>query len=391
MLFLLKRIFFISLKMGVAVVLLTGSVFGSVADYNSFVQGYADTIVCYDFEGTTDTERQQNKANTSSASDNDLIVVDLIEGGGSENITYISGFDETSTAYEPYLPYDGYRSFGKALSTNNPLPLTTAVSYEAIVCPIAFDSGNARYAVASYASGPCRSYFTVLEESGLTAAFGQGDLGVCYFVSRDEDDEDGSAFLNKWYYVALSMSYDDNQNETTMTLYSANLTAGDSTLSTSSNTMTGSFLTNYAHGIGGVTVNGTDCQQAADVNIDQIVFYDGAKDSTFFQANLQRILYGEVQEDIPGDANRDGRVDGSDVTILAGNWQAGVGDPDPSTVTWEMGDFNGDGQIDGSDVTILAGNWQAGVEAAAASVPEPSALVLLLVCGLALCLGRRSR
>ena len=66
----------------------------------------------------------------------------------------------------------------------------------------------------------------------------------------------------------------------------------------------------------------------------------------------------EGTELIPGDANNDGKVDGSDVTILAGNWQAGVGDPNTDTVTWGMGDFNGDGQVDGSDVTILAGNWQ---------------------------------
>ena len=87
---------------------------------------------------------------------------------------------------------------------------------------------------------------------------------------------------------------------------------------------------------------------------------------------------GEVDDDIPGDANHDGKVDGSDVTILAGNWQAGVSDPDPDTITWEMGDFNGDGQVDGSDVTILAGNWQFGVTTSAATVPEPSILVLLV-------------
>ena len=57
---------------------------------------------------------------------------------------------------------------------------------------------------------------------------------------------------------------------------------------------------------------------------------------------------------LAGDANLDGRVDGSDVTILAGNWQS-------TTATWGSGDFNGDGRVDGSDVTILAGNWQAGL------------------------------
>ena len=77
----------------------------------------------------------------------------------------------------------------------------------------------------------------------------------------------------------------------------------------------------------------------------------------------------------PGDANGDGVVDGSDVTILAGNWQAGsVG---IASATWEMGDFNGDGKVDGSDVTILAGNWQYGTTTANI-VPEQSSSVLLL-------------
>ena len=82
------------------------------------------------------------------------------------------------------------------------------------------------------------------------------------------------------------------------------------------------------------------------------------------------------EEWIPGDANKDGKVDGSDVTILAGNWQVGVSDG--QTANWGMGDFNGDGKVDGSDVTILAGNWQSGVTTSAASVPEPSTLILLL-------------
>ena len=88
---------------------------------------------------------------------------------------------------------------------------------------------------------------------------------------------------------------------------------------------------------------------------------------------------------IPGDANGDGRVDGSDVTILAGNWQVLSG------ATWAMGDFNGDGRVDGSDVTILAGNWQAGVMTTAASVPEPGMLALLLGCVLSMNASRKNR
>lgn len=92
----------------------------------------------------------------------------------------------------------------------------------------------------------------------------------------------------------------------------------------------------------------------------------------------------EDEEFIPGDANKDGKVDGSDVTILAGNWQT------LTNATWGMGDFNGDGKVDGSDVTILAGNWQSGTTSAAASVPEPSTVLLFatLVFGF-LCWRRR--
>ena len=42
------------------------------------------------------------------------------------------------------------------------------------------------------------------------------------------------------------------------------------------------------------------------------------------------------------------------------------------------GDANNDGMVDGSDVTILAGNWQYGVTPEASAVPEPTTLVLLL-------------
>ena len=90
---------------------------------------------------------------------------------------------------------------------------------------------------------------------------------------------------------------------------------------------------------------------------------------------------------LAGDANGDGKVDGSDVTILAGNWQKGVSDG--LTAIWEEGDFNGDGKVDGSDVTILAGNWQAGVETAASAVPEPSTLVMLILMAGGLMIGRR--
>lgn len=117
---------------------------------------------------------------------------------------------------------------------------------------------------------------------------------------------------------------------------------------------------------------------AAGVHSEFDLSFDLLGDAINFEDQSEFIGEDEPEEKIAGDANNDGKVDGSDVTILAGNWQAGVGIDDPGTVTWEMGDFNGDGKVDGSDVTILAGNWQYGVSTMAASVPEPGILILLL-------------
>jgi hypothetical protein len=98
----------------------------------------------------------------------------------------------------------------------------------------------------------------------------------------------------------------------------------------------------------------------------QRVWYDG-------------LGYAKVIDVPPGDANRDGKVDSSDATILAGNWQA-------TNADWSMGDFNGDGVVDASDATILAGNWQAGTGSA---VPEPGTLSLIATLLLTLAFIRR--
>ena len=84
---------------------------------------------------------------------------------------------------------------------------------------------------------------------------------------------------------------------------------------------------------------------------------------------------------IPGDADLDGDVDADDATILATNWQTLTG------ATWGMGDFNRDGNVNDLDATLMAANWGTGV--AAAAVPEPGALSLIMGAILALGLFRR--
>ncbi len=86
----------------------------------------------------------------------------------------------------------------------------------------------------------------------------------------------------------------------------------------------------------------------------------------------------------PGDANRDGVVDGADYTLWADHY-GGNG------MTWEQGDFTADGLTDGADFTLWADNYSpgSGGGASAAMVPAPTALFALTLGGVLLLRRRR--
>ena len=65
----------------------------------------------------------------------------------------------------------------------------------------------------------------------------------------------------------------------------------------------------------------------------------------------------------PGDANRDGVVDGDDSDIQTANWlQTGK--------SWSEGDFNGDEFVDDVDATMMAANWLTTVWSSGAITPS---------------------
>ena len=85
---------------------------------------------------------------------------------------------------------------------------------------------------------------------------------------------------------------------------------------------------------------------------------------------------------VPGDTDGDGDVDEFDAQTVAANWGS-------TTATGpEQGDFIGDGAVNATDASILAGNYGYGTSEAL--VPEPSAVVLLVM-GLAMLAIRRRR
>jgi hypothetical protein len=75
----------------------------------------------------------------------------------------------------------------------------------------------------------------------------------------------------------------------------------------------------------------------------------------------------------PGDANRDGTVDISDLSVLLANY-------DKTGMSWSQGDFNADGTVGISDLSNLLANYDKTAGSSGAgirAVPEPSTLVLL--------------
>ena len=83
----------------------------TVMDYHDFVQSYADTLVQYDFDGTTETERRDDKKGS-----NDLV-------------------QKTTTSYD----LDGFDGSSQAVEggffTTSAIGLPTTVSFEAIIKP----------------------------------------------------------------------------------------------------------------------------------------------------------------------------------------------------------------------------------------------------------------
>jgi hypothetical protein len=83
---------------------------------------------------------------------------------------------------------------------------------------------------------------------------------------------------------------------------------------------------------------------------------------------------------LPGDANLDARVDLTDFTLLAANFNTGSGN-------WLQGDFNHDAEVDLTDFTLLAKNFNQSLTASAGGngvvplVPEPALAGLVIAAG----------
>lgn len=78
-----------------------------------------------------------------------------------------------------------------------------------------------------------------------------------------------------------------------------------------------------------------------------------------------------VDSAIEGDLNNDGFVDGVDLGVQLGNWGQNVS---PSE-----GELDGTAPVNGLDLGVLLGAWNPPPATAAATVPEPSSVLLILI------------
>ena len=86
---------------------------------------------------------------------------------------------------------------------------------------------------------------------------------------------------------------------------------------------------------------------------------------------------------LPGDANRDGRVDFADLLVLGQHYGE-------SGATWATGDFNADGAVGFDDLLLLARYYgQSAAAAEPAAVPEATALLPTVLSLTAVCRRRR--
>ena len=119
-------------------------------------------------------------------------------------------------------------------------------------------------------------------------------------------------------------------------------------------------------------INGGSSKAEYDVNGDALL---GAEDVTAWLQNAGKENLPHGRAYLLGDANLDGRVNGTDFDIWFANRFA-------STTDWSRGDFNADGTVNDTDFSIWA--------LSATAVPEPASLVMILS-GCVLLIGRKSR
>lgn len=246
----------------------------SVMAWRSNVQADGDAMHLWSFEGSTGAERQSDGVGT-----NDLAEV----GSGTHSSRYGAGYDGTSQAFTTE------RGTNTAYETSLAVSMPTTASFEAIVSADALASGTG-YLFAAF-HNPNDPGDPGLRERGYFGAQTTTNLIAISGHPYSNSISYGTYSAGSWYYMASTFSYNAVSEETTVTTWLADLSAGNPTLvSGGSNSFAGNFALNYQYGVGILRTSTGGRQEAFVGDIDEIALYSGLKDESFFQGQLATIV-----------------------------------------------------------------------------------------------------
>ena len=239
----------------------------------------------YAFEGADDSTRLAD----GSGNGYTLQRLNGADGGDVNDIQFLPGFGGASQAYRPASDATNYRIGAGLNSISTTIPISSTVTVESVVQMDAYtlSNSNGSYVLSARpqpANG--RAYFlrqlTGPDRLATTLGDTFGDLGGNIAYSAGD-----------WYYLAMVASYDSGGNQSTVSWYYANLSAGETSLTAigPDNTLfQGDWTGDAQIGIGNF-LNGT--QEYMQGSVDNIALYNSNLDEATLQSHLEAIYVPE--------------------------------------------------------------------------------------------------
>lgn len=274
---------------------LSSATHASVSDWQTSVSSRPSLLHHYSFDGTTDAERTSDLRGTAD------LTLRVFGSGRPDQLQWgVAGFDASSEAVQTYRGPGTDNAEGAYLRTDS-ITLGNAISFEVIFSPsepeITGGQWNLGY-ILSTRSGNDRGYF--LTQGGPLPSSGRRIKST---IGNSHSDANTATLLESftpghWYYLAGS--YITRGGSTTWTNYVADLTLGQTDLTTVGpfTNSGGTYpLVPTPLGIGGRW----DAQEAFSGLFDEVAFYDQDLPSSVFQRHLSLLVGAQINLELKAD------------------------------------------------------------------------------------------
>jgi len=261
------------IPVGMAAILAgTITVPATVLDFRNEVTAHPNLIHHYTFEGADNTERREDKEGSADLGE-------VFNSASAGPITYgAAGFDATTTSV--ITVGHPTASLARGFSTGSAITLPTTLTVEVLFRPDTTNLQTGRgYVVAARPSTPERGYFVYQGSTDADANDISTLIGDPYSSSQELTLVE-TLTVGHWYYVANT--YTVSGGSTTITTHIADLTAGDTTLTTATKTVSGDYGSSGPLYIGIANFLGEGFPGA----IDEVALYDDALDAATLEDHL---------------------------------------------------------------------------------------------------------